>query len=108
MSNTKGNCGKQKKINQLENLENLVENHTKTERHLEQYSHIGNRDNIENSRYKSTTNIITACGETHTGRQWSEILHVGVNRINRIIRKKGKEAVIVFIEENYKKDSVQD
>ena len=63
---------------------------------------------IENSRYKSTTNIITACGETHTGRQWSEILHVGANRINRIIRKKGKEAVIVFIEENYKKDSVQD
>lgn len=52
MSNTKGNCGKQKKINQLENLENLVENHTRTERHLEQYSHIGNRDNIENSRYK--------------------------------------------------------
>ena len=43
---------KQKKINQLENLENLVENHTRTERHLEQYFHIGNRDNIENSRYK--------------------------------------------------------
>lgn len=44
--------GKEKKRNQLENLENLVENHTRTERHLEQYSHIGNRDNIENARYK--------------------------------------------------------
>lgn len=43
---------KEKKRNQLENLENLVENHTRTERHLEQYSHIGNRDNIENARYK--------------------------------------------------------
>lgn len=52
MSGSKQNCDKQKKINQLENLENLVENHTRTERHLEQYSHIGNRDNIENSRYK--------------------------------------------------------
>lgn len=52
MSNSNEKCKKQKKINQLENLENLVENHTRTERHLEQYSHIGNRDNIENSRYK--------------------------------------------------------
>lgn len=43
---------KQKKRNQLENLENLVENHTRTERHLEQYSHIGDRDNVENARYK--------------------------------------------------------
>ena len=52
MNNSNEKCKKQKKINQLENLENLVENHTRTERHLEQYSHIGNRDNIENSRYK--------------------------------------------------------
>lgn len=43
---------KEKKRNQLENLENLVENYTRTERHLEQYSHIGVRDNIENSRAK--------------------------------------------------------
>ena len=52
MNNSNEKCKKQKKINQLENLENLVENHTRTERHLEQYSHIGNRDNIEISRYK--------------------------------------------------------
>lgn len=42
----------EKKERQLENLENLVENHTRTERHLEQYSHIGNRDNKENAREK--------------------------------------------------------
>lgn len=33
----------EKKERQLENLENLVENHTRTERHLEQYSHIGSK-----------------------------------------------------------------
>lgn len=42
----------QKKERQLENLENLVENHTRTERHLEQYSHIGDKGNKENAREK--------------------------------------------------------
>lgn len=42
----------EKKERQLENLEHLVENHTRTERHLEQYSHIGNKDNKENAREK--------------------------------------------------------
>ena len=42
----------QKKERQLENLENLVENHTRTERHLEQYSNIGDKDNKENARDK--------------------------------------------------------
>ena len=49
------NCGDdkfQKKERQLENLENLVENHTRTKRHLEQYSHIGEKDNKENARDK--------------------------------------------------------
>lgn len=35
---------------QLENLENLVENHTRTQRHLEQYSEIGNQKNRDNAR----------------------------------------------------------
>jgi len=42
----------QKKERQLENLENLVENHTRTKRHLEQYSNIGDKDNKENARDK--------------------------------------------------------
>lgn len=42
----------QKKERQLENLENLIENHTITERHLEQYSHIGDKDNKDNAREK--------------------------------------------------------
>ena len=40
----------EKKDRQLDNLINLVENHTRTKRHLEQYSHIGNSENKENAR----------------------------------------------------------
>lgn len=39
-----------KKERQLDNLINLVENHTRTERHLEQYSHIGDKSNKEHAR----------------------------------------------------------
>lgn len=40
----------EKKDKQLDNLINLVEKHTRTKRHLEQYSHIGNPENKENAR----------------------------------------------------------
>ena len=39
-----------KKDRQIDNLINLVENHTRTERHLEQYSDIGNKENKEHAR----------------------------------------------------------
>jgi len=39
-----------KKDRQLDNLINLVENHTRTKRHLEQYSHIGDEENKEHAR----------------------------------------------------------
>ena len=39
-----------KKDRQIDNLINLVENHTRTERHLEQYSHIGDKDNKDHAR----------------------------------------------------------
>ena len=41
-----------KKEKQLENLVNLVEKHTRTERHLEQYSNIGSREGKERARDK--------------------------------------------------------
>lgn len=44
------NNSNEKKDRQLDNLINLVENHTRTKRHLEQYSHIGNPENKENAR----------------------------------------------------------
>lgn len=40
----------EKKDRQLDNLINVVENHTRTKRHREQYSHIGNTENKENAR----------------------------------------------------------
>ncbi len=44
-----GNC---KKREQVDNLMNLVERHTRTERHLEQYSEIGRKEDKERAREK--------------------------------------------------------
>lgn len=41
-----------KKNRKLDNLINIVERHTRTERHLEQYSNIGNLEDKENARNK--------------------------------------------------------
>ena len=42
----------EQKERQLENLVNLVEKHTRTERHLEQYSHIGSEEGKDRARKK--------------------------------------------------------
>ncbi len=44
------NFDNNKKERQVDNLINLVENHTRTERHLEQYSDIGDKGNKEHAR----------------------------------------------------------
>ncbi len=49
MSNNNNTNEKDKKI---DNLINLVENHTRTQRHLEQYSNIGNREYKEMAENK--------------------------------------------------------
>ena len=54
--------------------------------------------NQENAKYKSTTNLIKANEELHTGREWSNILNFGVNVINKYVRKYGKENTEKFIE----------
>ena len=46
------NNGQDKKERQLDNLTNLVENHTRTRRHLEQYSEIGDPEFKEMAREK--------------------------------------------------------
>jgi len=46
------NLDNQKKENQVDNLMNLVERHTRTERHLEQYSEIGSKGNKQRAREK--------------------------------------------------------
>ena len=50
----------EKKERQLDNLTNLVENHTRTKRHLEQYSEIGNpkyKDMAREKQEKRKENI---------------------------------------------------
>ena len=42
----------EQKERQVENLVNLVEKHTRTERHLEQYSHIGSEEGKDRAREK--------------------------------------------------------
>lgn len=53
--------------------------------------------NIENAKYKSTTSVIKVDDETHTGKDWSKILELGINTINRYIRKYGLNNTIEFI-----------
>lgn len=51
-----------------------------------------------NSKYKSTTNIIEVNNEKHTGREWAKILQVSTNTINLLLRKHPEEKVKKFIE----------
>lgn len=51
----------------------------------------------DNSKYKSTTDLINVDGEIHTGRDWSKILGLGTNQINRYIKQYGIEGTVEFI-----------
>lgn len=51
----------------------------------------------DNSKYKSTTSMIEIDGEMHSGRDWSILLGLGVNTINKYIRKYGLDNTIEFI-----------
>lgn len=53
--------------------------------------------NVNNAKYKSTTSLIEVDNETHTGKEWANVLGFGVNVINTYIRKYGIENVIEFI-----------
>lgn len=51
----------------------------------------------DNSKYKSTTHIIEVDGEKHTGREWADILNIGTNVINTMLRKFPENQVKEFI-----------
>jgi hypothetical protein len=57
---------------------------------------------VDNSKYKSTTSMITVNGETHSGKDWSRILNLSVNTINKYIQKYGIEKTVEFIEKRLK------
>ncbi len=52
----------------------------------------------DNSRRAGRVNWITVGNETLTGKQWATKLGCGINRVNKLIRTKGIEAAIKFIE----------
>ena len=54
---------------------------------------------VDNSKYKSTTNLITVDGITRTGKDWAKIIKTGVNRINRYYRLYGEEYTVRYIQE---------
>ena len=57
---------------------------------------------IENARKAGKVNWITINGETLTGRQWSEKLGLGINRINTWIREYGEDITIELLKEMIK------
>lgn len=59
-------------------------------------------DGETNTRFKSTTNYITAT-VTLSGKQWASLIpDVGINYINKLMRNKGEEETVRFIEEKLK------
>ena len=95
----------EKKERQLENLENLVENHTRTERHLEQYSHIGDKDNKDNAREKQDIREkqILELENKILGLDSNEIPEVQLENL-----KERYESVQGYIENNRNKISEED
>ena len=52
----------------------------------------------DNSKWKSTTSLITVKGITDSGRGWAKRLKLSINYINKYIREYGYDAGISFIE----------
>ena len=50
-----------------------------------------------NSKYKSTTKITTVDGISHTGKEWADVLGLGINTINLMLRNYPEEQVQEFI-----------
>lgn len=58
--------------------------------------------NKDNAKFKSTTRIIEVDGEQHTGREWANVLQLGTNTINTMLRFYPEETVKHFIKERKK------
>ncbi|MBR2240348.1 MAG: hypothetical protein IJ890_03065 [Clostridia bacterium] len=89
-----------KKKRQLNNLENLVENHTRTERHLEQYSEIGSKKNKENAREKQNVreHEINNLESKILGEGESISIEEQINNISENFNRTHR-----YMEENYEK-----
>ena len=61
---------------------------------------------LDNSKYKSTTKITTVDGIPHTGREWAELLELGTNTINKMLRKYPETKVKEFISKRMKDKTI--
>lgn len=89
-----------KKKRQLDNLENLVENHTRTERHLEQYSEIGSKENKNNAREKQSVreNEINNLESKILGEDNAQTVEEQINNISENFNRTHR-----YMEENYER-----
>ena len=89
-----------KKKRQLDNLENLVENHTRTERHLEQYSEIGSKENKDNAREKQSVreHEINNLEGKILGENDSQTIEEQINNISENFNRTHR-----YMEENYER-----
>lgn len=91
----------EQKERQVENLVNLVEKHTRTQRHLEQYSDIGSRESKERAREKQDVreaemeNLKDKIVLNNTERKVDQVQNLEDNY-------KGAQ---IYMEENYEKIS---
>ena len=56
----------------------------------------------DNSKYKSTTAFLVVDDMVYTGREWADVLSLGTNTINKMLRKHPKEKVVEFIRRRLK------
>lgn len=61
---------------------------------------------LDNSKYKSTTKITTVNGISHTGREWAEVLELGTNTINKMLREYTETKVKEFISKRMKDKTI--
>lgn len=91
----------EQKERQVENLVNLVEKHTRTERHLEQYSDIGSREGKERAREKQ--DVREAEMENLKDKIVSNNTESKVEQVQNLTDNyKGAQ---IYMEENYEKMS---
>ena len=61
---------------------------------------------LDNSKYKSTTKVTTVDGISHTGREWAEVLELGTNTINKMLREYTETEVKEFISKRMKDKTI--
>lgn len=57
---------------------------------------------LDNAKYKSTTRVLEVDDVAYTGREWADVLDIGTNTVNLMLRQYPKEKVKEFIRRRIK------